>query len=328
MPAPDHPPPSPLDPGPITDAYGIGRPIGLPTYAARGELGRIWRLETSSGIWALKELFRPADELEARADVAFQEAAIAAGVPMPRPIVARDGRVVAEVGTADRRISVRVYTWIDLAGASLRAPADAAAEILGRLHALAYHDDRPVDPFFTTAVDPARWADLLARADLAGVPWAATFAQLVPRIAAGDPIIASARHAPAIRCHLDFNPENVLVDTAGRTVVVDWEGSGPAAAEQELGCAIGEFVPDPIGTGAFLRAYASGGGTATLRDASSFAMTYAIVGNLVASYARQALDPATTEENRARAVHWIGEIEASVFPANFPDAWLAAVAGR
>jgi Ser/Thr protein kinase RdoA (MazF antagonist) len=328
VPAPDCPPAHSPDPDAISDAYGLGRPIGRPVYSARGELGRIWRLETASGVWAVKELLRAVDEAAAKADVAFQEAAIAARVPMPRPIVARDGRIVVEVGPADRPMTVRLYTWIDLARPAARAPATEAAAILGRLHALAYPDERPIDPWFTTAVEANRWAELLARADEAGVPWATTFANLVPRIAAGDPIVAAGRHSPPIRCHLDFNMENVLVDTAGRTVVVDWEDSGPAAAEQELGCVLGEFVPDPAGTRAFLRAYASAGGLATLHDASSFAMTYAFVGNLVASYAKQALDPTTTDENRARAVHWIGDIAASVFPPDYPGAWLAAALER
>jgi Ser/Thr protein kinase RdoA (MazF antagonist) len=327
VPAPDRPPAQPPDAGAIADAYGLGRAIGTPLYSARGELGRIWRLETSRGIWAVKELFHPADEPGARADVAFQEAVVQAGVLMPRPIVARDGRVAARVGPTEQQVTVRVYTWIDLAGNGERTPAEAAASILGRIHALAYPDHRPIDPWFTAAVHADRWVDLLVRADHAGAPWAQTLANLVPRIAAGDPIVAPGRHTPTIRCHLDFNPENVLVDTAGRTVVVDWEASGPEAAEQELASAIGEFVPDPAGTPAFLRAYAAAGGPATLREPSSFAMTFAFGGNLVASYAKQALDPATTEENRARAVHWIGDIAASAFIPGRIDAWLAAAIG-
>lgn len=326
MPAPDRPPAHSPDPAPITDAYGLGRPIGLPVYSARGELGRIWRLETSSGIWAVKELFHPTDEAEAKSDVAFQEAAIAAGVPMPRPIVGRDGHVVSEIGPADRRMTVRVYSWIDLAGRGERAPAAAAAAILGRLHALAFPDDRPIDPWFTTAVEPARWVDVLAMADDQAAPFAATLARLVPEIAAGAPIIAEGRHSPSIRCHLDFNPENVLIDTAGRTVVVDWENSGPAAAEQELASGVAEFVPDPRSTRAFLRAYASAGGPATLRDRSSFAMALAFQGNLVELYARNAFDPAAMDEGRARAAHWIGDIAAGAFTTARIDAWLTAAA--
>jgi hypothetical protein len=43
----------------VCDAYALGRPLGRPTFAARGELGRIWRMETSIGTWAVQEIFRP-----------------------------------------------------------------------------------------------------------------------------------------------------------------------------------------------------------------------------------------------------------------------------
>ena len=327
MPVPDRPSSHVPDAGAIASAYGLGRPTGDLAYSARGEIGCIWRLETVRGVWAVKELFRPPDEAAASADVAFQEAAIASGVSMPRPILARDGRVVSEVGTGDRSSSLRVYTWIDLAGRDVRAPTQAAGAILGRLHALAYPDDRAVDPWFTTAVTTETWVELLTRAEHARVPWASTLAELVPRMTAGDGLIAAGRHTPTIRCHLDFNPENVLVDTAGRTVVVDWEDSGPEAAEQELASAIDEFARGPAAIRAFLRAYAASGGPATLRDPSSFAMSFAFGANLVASYVRQALDPSTTEENRDRAIHWIGDIAASAFIPGRVDELLEAAAG-
>jgi hypothetical protein len=81
--------PIPPDPDVVVDAFGLGPPTAVPTFAARGELGRIWRFETTLGTWAVKELlhFDPARvEPDARRDVAFQLAAIAAGVSMPHPV--------------------------------------------------------------------------------------------------------------------------------------------------------------------------------------------------------------------------------------------------
>lgn len=136
--------------------------------------------------------------------------------------------------------------------------------------------------------------------------------------------LAAGRHRPAIRCHRDFNPENVALDANGRVVVVDWENSGPVAPEQELASVLAEFVPDPGGVRAFLNAYTAGGGPATLRDASSFAMTLAFQSNLVAWYAERALDASAAGEDRARSVHWLGDIAAHVFTPARIDAWLAA----
>ena len=101
MPAPTAPPPPPPDPRAVADAFGLGRPSGTAVAAARGELGRIWRLETATGTWAVKEIFEPGTEAAAQADVAFQEAALAAGVPMPRPIVGPRATVLAQVEAPD-----------------------------------------------------------------------------------------------------------------------------------------------------------------------------------------------------------------------------------
>ena len=313
----------------VVEAYGLDRAIGPLVAAARGELGRIWRLETATGTWAIKEIFEPAmgAEADAQADVAFQEAAGAAGIPMPRPVRAADGTVLALVDAGDRQATVRVYTWVDIAQPRRRAAATEATAILGRLHALAIPDARAMDPWFTEAVTAERWRAILAATEADAAPWAPTLARLVPQLVAGEPIIAAGRHEPRITCHLDFNPENVLADVDGRPVVVDWENSGPAAAEQELASVLAEFVPDPADVPAFLRAYEAGGGPARLHDASSFAMCLAFQSELVAWYAERALDPKLSAEDRARSVHWIGDIAANVFTVARIDAWLTAARG-
>jgi Ser/Thr protein kinase RdoA (MazF antagonist) len=318
---------TPPDGREVAATFDLGRPKGPPWLAARGELGRIWRLESATGTWAVKELFQPAEEARARADVDFQEAAIAAGVPMPRPILTRDGHVLADVHGAGRPMQTRVYTWVDLADRDAAVPAESAAAILGRLHDLAIADDRPIDPWFTDAVEPARWRALLEAAVRARASWADAFLVLAAGFSAAEPIIAAGHHAPTIRCHLDFNPENVLLDTSGSAVVVDWENSGPAAAEQELASAVTEFVEDPASTLPFLRAYAAAGGPATLHGRASFAMTLAVLGNLVASYAERALDGGQDAEDRARAAHWIDDIAAHDVSVDRIDRLLDAALG-
>ena len=83
----------------VAEVYGLGSPNGAPVAAARGELGRIWQLDTDRGRWAVKELLDPttdaaATEAVAKRDVAFQVAALEAGLPLPRPIVRGDGEVL------------------------------------------------------------------------------------------------------------------------------------------------------------------------------------------------------------------------------------------
>jgi Ser/Thr protein kinase RdoA (MazF antagonist) len=337
------PPPTPLAATRPPDAresaavFRLGRVLAEPVVAARGEMGRIWRLETSTGRWALKEIFRPdagAADL-ARIDAAFQEAALDAGVPLPRPVVAPDGRVLAEVGPDGHRRSVRVYGWVDLQGRGAVVPIREVAAILGRLHGLAIPDPRPIDPWFREPVPAERWPELIARAGAAGVPWAADLERLVPDLLAGTEVAVAGfaasdnadrgrADAPAttMTCHLDYNPENVLLDTTGRPVVVDWENSGPEFAEQELASAVAEFVADPAETGAFLRAYADAGGPARIRDRSSFGMILIVQAALVRTYSERALDPSFSDEDRARSAHWVADIAAQVFTVERIDRWL------
>ena len=317
-------PPPPPDARAISDAFGLDRPTGPPVFAARGELGRIWRLDTSAGTWAIKELFEPPTEAEAADDVAFQEAAIGAGVPMPRPVPTRDGQVLARATAVDRDLVVRAYTWVDLAGREAIADVMAAGRILGRLHALAYPDARPPDPWFTAPVDEERWASLVAGAKVLGVAWGADLCDLATAFVEARSLILAGRHEPRIRCHLDFNPDNVLVDVSGGLVVVDWENGGAASAEQELAMTVDVFIDDPAVVPRFLAGYRDGGGTAELRDRSSFAMTYAMLGNLVAHYAERALDDAVGDEDRARAAYWISDIAAHGVSLERTDALLLA----
>jgi Ser/Thr protein kinase RdoA (MazF antagonist) len=319
--------PPPPDPRAVADAYGLGRPRGAPSVAARGALGRIWRLETTSGTWAVKELLRyEAESVDATAvaDVAFQEAALAAGVPMPHPILARSGDVLTDVGTAGEPRLVRVYTWVDLASRDIAPDLAEVAGILGRLHGLGLPDDRPRLEWFTAAPPAERWPVLLAEVRASAPPWLDAFEALVPAVVEAVNGTLSARAAPAITCHLDYNPENVLVDVRGHPVVVDWENSGPGSAEQELASVVAEFVADPARTEAFLAAYEDAGGPARLVDRSSFAMTAVVQANLVEAYGRWALGDATPDEDRAIAVHFIQDIAANVFTIARIDAWLDA----
>ena len=100
----------------IVSAYGLGVLAGDPVFATRGEQGLIWRLDTRGGSWAVKELLLPVGEAEAARDVEFQLAAWAAGIPLPLPRRARDGRVVLPAEEAGSAWSVRVYRCADACG--------------------------------------------------------------------------------------------------------------------------------------------------------------------------------------------------------------------
>jgi Ser/Thr protein kinase RdoA (MazF antagonist) len=295
------------------------------TFAARGELGRIWRLTTDRGTFAVKQLLFDLDEDEAQSDVALQTAALSAGVPLPRPLLTGAGLVVAQRGEPSRPdMTVRAYEWVDLPDPPMAASPRQAAALLGGLHAAAPPHDGPVDPWFTDPVPADRWRELVHATRAAGAAWSDSLAQLVAEIEDCRSIIDAGRHEPLFHCHLDFNPQNVLLTVDGQPMVFDWENSGAACLEQELAASVTEFVPDPSNLPSFLDAYrAVGGPVRTLRH-DSFAMTMAVIGHLVEMYAERAIDPHIDAETRARATFWLLDIAANSVTRRKIDAWVDA----
>src|SRR5215472_17551509 len=160
----------------VAAIFSLGPVLGIPGYVARGAMGEVWQLETSSGRWAVKWLFPwvPADPRPA--DVAFQLAAAAAGIPLPCPVLTADGAAVAAAGGQP----VRVYEWVDL-GPPLATPVPpaTAAEVgrlLGTLHALGLEAGEPEDSWYTRVQPDDYWDGLIARATAAGAPWAGQLA--------------------------------------------------------------------------------------------------------------------------------------------------------
>ena len=279
----------------MAGAYALGRPLGPALPAARGELGRIWSLDTDLGRWALKELWQPMTESAAQNDVAFQQAALEAGIRLPEPRLRPDGYVLARAG--DR--TVRVYAWADLTSSTPEPPV--AGELLGRLHRLDVPAESAPHPWFREPVGRRRWHELVVQAASARVPWAAGVEALIPELLAADTVLPDGPERPQMRCHLDFGPDNVVLDGAGRPTVIDWENSGAEVPERELAMALLDWAPDGAAAASFLDGYASAGGPGRLRDRASFASALAVQGHLLEFYARRALSADASEEDVERS---------------------------
>ncbi|HVQ23107.1 MAG TPA: phosphotransferase, partial [Candidatus Saccharimonadia bacterium] len=200
----------------LARAFALGAPTDGALSVARGEMGRVWRMDTDRGRYAVKELFYPSHEADAQADVAFQRAALAAGLPMPQPITRPDGAVLLELERpGGRMVAYRIYEWVELAAPS-RAPAiRIAADLLARLHGLDRPAATPMDSWFSEPLGAEGWSSLVAAVRVGAPLWLEAFERLAPGAEAAEAIVAEARldrrpNAELRRCHLDFNPENVL----------------------------------------------------------------------------------------------------------------------
>jgi Ser/Thr protein kinase RdoA (MazF antagonist) len=274
----------------ICAAFDLGAPTAAPAYVARGELGRVSRLQTHTGVWAVKEveLFVPTVE-EADANAALQESMLAAGVDLPRPRRTVDGHGIFE--------NVRVYEWLDLTAVpdGGLAGEEMVAETLARMHRHAPATDDAPDPWYVATVAKHEWNELVERG--AASWWSPILADLVPELVD----LAPPDHSPARVCHLDVCPENVFL-SAGRLTVIDWENAGPAATRQDLGSTLWDFCRgDRTRTRAFVDHYRRHGGPLERFDASVFDTARVVQANLIDFHARRALDPHSPPERQERA---------------------------
>jgi hypothetical protein len=109
-----------LSPSPIAEAFGLGTPTGPLVAITSGPsaVHRSWRLSTSQGRFAVKAFNRDphARGVEAlEGPVRLELAAMAAGVPLPRPCLAvATGASVAEVpAPGPQSVLVRVHEWLN-----------------------------------------------------------------------------------------------------------------------------------------------------------------------------------------------------------------------
>jgi len=277
----------------VLDALGLGEAENVPSFVARGAMGEIWRVRTEQGEWAVKALFEWADYPPLPLDVEVQLDALAAGVTLPRPVVC-DGIAVVSVGGR----LYRAYEWVDLA-APLQppVPGDVAAEagrILGLIHGLAIDVGVSVDDWYTTAPSVSEFGALVELAARDRAWWAVELDHRLPLVAELV-AIGTNEQAPPRLCHRDFDITNVIPSSSnGSLVTLDWENAGPLSPDQELASALlawctasGEVEERAVA--AFLDAYQSTGGTATVDATGSFSMVACTALNFLHAMAEQAL---------------------------------------
>lgn len=263
----------------ICRAFDLGRPIGQPIRIAGAMSNSNWRVRTERGSFFIKILnwgeagpdWRVSYERRFR----LEQAAIAAGVDAPRPILAPTGGCLAEIPVlAEPLLVVRAHHWVDGAGLS---PGPAAAgvaahigRVLAKIHALQL--DEAADPEQVLPIYPLE--DWIQRErefpELRGV---------VPLMQRLHALVIAGRNlvGRTLLCHRDINNRNVIRTADGRLFILDWELAGPLDPRLDVGTAIlvwsgaWEGEPDLRSAQALIRAYREAGGEFEAGDARLFA---------------------------------------------------------
>lgn len=231
----------------VAEAFELGSPVSALQPVTGGRSHLMWKLRTSRGGWAVKQLNRSPEswwiaDYQVAAEV--ERVAFTHGVAMPRPVPpARPvAPLLADVAVGGEEFSFRVHEWRP--GQALDAadvPAgvlDWVATTLAALHALpvalSSHDASQYEPY-----GPDDWLAWLASGTgEVGADFTAGVRAFLPDIAHAKGLVDQASWQPGDRLtpvftHRDVKPDNVLL-TRTSPVLVDWDGAGLDFAEWEV----------------------------------------------------------------------------------------------
>jgi Ser/Thr protein kinase RdoA (MazF antagonist) len=255
----------------IAQAYGVGTPIGEMIMVARGEQGRIWRVDTDTGAFAIKELIIRQTPADAVADVAYQEAVLATrAVPMPRPIHTEAGRVLVDVAG----YQVRAYEWVDLLPTDKGIDAAVIGATLAAIHQVHHAPARPLVGWYTEPVGAPRWTQLLDEAKAADAPFSEALDAEITELLRLEALIEPPTNLQS--CHRDLWADNILSTPTGGLCVIDWENCGLADPAQELPMVMIDFAfGDRRRVAELYLSYVEAGGSARISGYGSFTMVIA-----------------------------------------------------
>jgi len=301
----------------VAERFGLGPAHDLVGPVARGRLGEIWRLTSTTGQYAVKESRTAFDPVECERDAEYQDLVRATGVPMPAVVRTVAGEVV---GDCDGQ-TVRVYEWVDVEPENRRLEPAAVGSVIARIHAARVATPEPVDPWSAEAVGGDRWGDLLDRLRAARAPFAERLAAILPQVLEVESLIAAPTEVQV--CHRDLWADNLRASDGG-LMVLDWENCGPASPVQEAAVALFEFgCDDPGRIRTLAEAYAVAGGVLPTTP-GDFTMLIAQTDHIAETGCERWL-VATTDHDREDNAAWVSEFLDDPVTAETVEQVLAAL---
>jgi Ser/Thr protein kinase RdoA (MazF antagonist) len=233
------------DPAAVLAAFGEPGEVTAYAEVGGGWSNRVWRLSTSRGDYAVKELRNAWGEPRWREWLVegwrLELAAREAGVAMPEPLAnPATGDPLAHVERCDGsgEAPVRLHRWVESSPVPREPVGREVAQWVGRtlatVHALAL---RPATPDLyagrvgLTTSDV--WPDLVARSRGAGAPWAEQLAAAEALARRATALLEPWDPADEVLCHGDVDQKNLLVAPDG-PLLCDWDVVLPRLPAHDL----------------------------------------------------------------------------------------------
>jgi Ser/Thr protein kinase RdoA (MazF antagonist) len=249
----------------------------------------------------------------------FQEAALAAGVPVPGVRRTRTGDVIADAGD----VRVRLHSWVDLHEPEPGLEPVALGRLVASLHQVEFDGTVGIDRWYTEPVGERRWLALITELRARRAPFAEALDALVPELVALGALLGGPPRELRT-CHRDLWADNVRRTREGGLCVFDFDNAGLADPSQELAAVLVEYASlDPARARLIRDAYALAGGPGRVERPTDFAMPIAQLSHIVEEGCRRWLIAATDadrEDNEA----WVREFIDRPLTRDLIDALLAA----
>ncbi|WP_224278466.1 phosphotransferase [Nocardioides lacusdianchii] len=234
----------------IAEVFELGRPTAVRPVTG-GLSNEMWKLDTSTGAFAVKVMRAHTDEPGFRDNIerahAIEAAAFRRGVPCPEPMLAAGGDCLAVVAGD----LVRVHRWVEGRPVQPYAWLEEVGELTARIHNVSEHFDDVLDD---EPRDEETWAGLADHAEMPHL-LAQHLRRAAPRLAELEAHTAAngvrTRHASS---HGDLDPKNAL--SVGDTLVaLDWDAAGPQSVIREASTVALDWSTDPRGFQRVIAAY-------------------------------------------------------------------------
>jgi|HubBroStandDraft_6_1064221.scaffolds.fasta_scaffold55031_2 Ser/Thr protein kinase RdoA (MazF antagonist) len=312
---------------------------GLTITSLPGSTNRLWRLQTPSGRFVVKEFpYEGAGEGLLRAAEFEHDIWSTGRLAMPEPVRATDGRLIHRLaGSRGSTVLVRVHRYLD--GTAITLPpstgtACAAGVALATIQRFGLmRETRPSGSLRWWTITPETILTRLQDAEMLEQDQV-EMAQAALRGA--EAVIAAGEELPGrwVFTHCDHKPENSLL-TDGRVAVLDWDEAGCChprleAVESALRWAgVGHRKPRPDVFRAFLTGYQRHAGQLRPLQRADFAKWVAALAGWFSFTGRRALrdfddTDAEASDAASMAIESIGTLRDTLASLDHWAEWLAA----